>query len=1209
MNQWLILGFVLSFILGFKYCKEELKNPLLIVFTLFIGYFIYSKYKPTINEKFTNMYEDDSRAVRYGDIITIWSPNVNKFMNADARLGNKMAREPLGRINLSRSLISPEDVSSNMTAVHFMIVDARDPGDIGNTSTIKYGAPVYLRTVQNKDGNFMPTYVAPNKDNNIYMSTQRYDGDATKNEQQLIFESARGLQDSEIYYGDMIMIKSWKKNYIHVSRNDDLVLQDSAAATRNFYVYDRFGQGKNVEWARRGTTRQSSINNNLFSQFAIDGNLLTYSSTAKETNPWWEVTLPKDVLISNIAITNPNTADSGVEKLSKFSIILYDFDNMVVDRKNYSQNKPEPPRYSWNNVNQIARKVRILASGESNLNIAEVKVYGQAVNYSVLLNEEMSKNLISSEEFTNNTSKIFKHRILPKVSDDMTIMFLLELNELPKNMSNIFIKSKDAKINRTPNLLIHPPKNNNKFSNFQYCVTTDNNNNEFGENFMINYNITPNRSFHVAAVHDGGIKPENGWSPCRFLNNNDYKNGIYVCNFMTREFYKISLEDSDVFKSQQVIDLDNPETYGFSFRGLYTDSMSIATIKIYINGTLNTTYKLSGRVKPNLNSLFIGKFGEYSGFNGRMSFLKYSNRVIPDVYIQKESQILTGRLSIELLPGIEKVSTQNIIRLDPNYLPDINSQNPEYTIHFWLNSQRPELGTGNDEPIFEYGIEGLYFRSDKNQIYSKTANGEFGIDNAQYIVKPSQWIHIAYVVDSKSMEIYINGKQVGSKAANSKDVKRNSFSIVKVGGFSGSVGNFSFANYKLSVRDIMVLLNNNPGAEAFDKVRTSFTKNGCTANAVNINDPYDDFNSPWISFATRDENAKLEEAISAFKKASDEGIETEDAIKLKMAEKCYGKVDTQTRVELARNKRLLKAAESNKDKIQCLPKAPFTCKKYNIDDFDIRTHKDFEKYIEKSKIREAPKPIDRVVQLPPDPAKYLTKEFVESNYIDKKNLENTPAFLEMKNKLAAVNAQLKDMENLKDLVTKCQANEKTIASMQKYIEDMKKIGTSSEVSKLKNEFDMIQKDASKDATKLLDAVNARLTLGDMANKKFDIDKDIDDLLKGRDAQFMKDNLELQKIQDRLKEKTGKCAPINRTDRLQPFSKDQKMNGNGTWIKKQMIDLDKIEQMVQRDLKEIEGKLNKMNQKVDKYQATNKLSPVEAAKITNEISSIRKNSNM
>ena len=37
-----------------------------------------------------SMYEDDNRIVRFGDIITVWSPNTNKFWKADALVGNKL---------------------------------------------------------------------------------------------------------------------------------------------------------------------------------------------------------------------------------------------------------------------------------------------------------------------------------------------------------------------------------------------------------------------------------------------------------------------------------------------------------------------------------------------------------------------------------------------------------------------------------------------------------------------------------------------------------------------------------------------------------------------------------------------------------------------------------------------------------------------------------------------------------------------------------------------------------------------------------------------------------------------------------------------------------------------------------------------------------------------------------------------------------------
>lgn len=1176
MNRWIIIGITLFLILVLLCNRNK------------------------IFENFT-MYEDDSRIVRYGDVITIWSPIVNKFFEANNTLGNKMTKEPMGKLVLSQSLMNPEDISSSMMATQFLIVDANDNGDIGNTSAVKYGAPIYLKSIFVSDNN-LPTYIAPSKDNNIYLSTQRFDGDADRAQQQLIIESAKGLQDTEIKYGDMINIKTWKNNYIHISKTNDIVIMDNNTTSRNFYVYDRFGQGSNVDWARRGSTRQSTTNNNLYSNFAIDGNILTFSSTTKEQSPWWEVILPKDILISDIYITNTN--DSSQMPLSNFDIILYDFDNALVDRKKYSDKVLN--KYSWNNINQISRRVKILMNKQGNLNLAEVKVYGQAVNYSILLNEEMSKNLINTRNFKSSDSLSFRHRELPIVHKDMTMMFLIEFSKLPSKVSNIFVKSKNISENRTPNLLIHPPKVNANYSTLQYIVSTDINNNELGENFMINYNVIPNKKFHLTAVHNAGINKNNGWAPCKFSDKSKYSNSIYLCNFTTREFYKIIMEDSAIFKGEPIIDLDDPDNYGFSFRGLYKDSMSIPKILIYINGVLNTTYQLKGNIIQNINSLNIGSFGDYSGFDGTISFLKYSNRVIPNSYIQKESQILTGKMSIELLTNSTRFSTQNIIKIDPNYLPEINSSEPQYSLYFWLNSQRPIVGTGNNEPIFEYGREGLFFKSDSNSLFTKSNSGVIGLDNVNYKVPVDQWIFITYTVSSKNISLYVNNKLVASKTPSKKDVKLNNFHLIKVGGFNGFISNLGFSNYSLTEKDIKLLMNNHPNQESFEKIKRVFNKSGCTNNPIDTFDPYvDNYNVSWINFANKNEDAKLDQSIVDFKKLADEGINTEDPIKLKLAEKCYGVNDSQNRVLLSRNKRLLKEAE-DKDKIKCLPKAPFTCKTYNINDFDIKTHKDFNKFVEKSKIRAPPKPIEKIIELPPDPNKYYTKEYVDKNFVDKKEFEKTPTYLEMKTKLEAMTEQVKELDKMKELVKRCQENEGKLATMEQSIENLKKLSgqepankcIQQQITKLDKEMRSTEKVADKDLEKLKNTLESkdtkRMTLEDIINSKLMIDDELKDLITS------KDNYELLNLQKK------KCS-IDKTGRTTPFSSSnvlgKKINGNGynsKWLKQQILDLDKIEEIVKNDLKEIENRLNKMNEKVS---SSNVLSIGESAEIKNDISSL------
>ncbi len=1144
------------------------------------------------------MFEDDSRTIRYGDIITIWSPSVNKFLQADPTFGNKMnATLPMGIINLSSSLISSEDIPSTMDWVQYTIIDARDPGDLGNTSPVKYGSPVYLRTVNLQDGTFLPTYISPNKNNNVYMSAQRYQNDPKQSEQQLIFESASGLQDSEIHYGDMILMKTWKPDmsYIHVSRANDVILSNSSAITRNFYLCDKFGQGRNVDWARRATTRQSSTNNNLFSQFAIDGNLLTYSSTSKEEKPWWEVILPKDVLISRITISN--ITDPTQSQLSNFDIKIVDFDDTLIDSKTFDKNVNR--NYSWEHVNQIARKVRISLNRNDNLNIADVRVYGQAVNYSVLLNEEMNKNLLSNQQFETTTTVSFKHRTLPKVSKDMTMMFLLELNKLPTETTNIFIKSKDIEQNRTPNLLIYPPKLNANYSTLQYIVTTDSGNNEMGENFMINYNVLPNKKFHLTAIHDGGLNKQNGWIPCKFSSKSKFNNGTYLCNFMTREFYKLVIETSEVFKNETVIELDDPDNYGFSLKGLYSDDMSIPKIKIYINGLLNTTYVVKGAIKNNINSLNVGAYKKYPGFEGTMSFLKFSNRVIPQEYIQKESQILTGQMSIILLPDVTRVALTSTVKIDPNYLPEINSNKPEYTIHLWVNSQRPITGTGNQEAIFKYGEEGLYFQANNNNLLTKTNADQTGIDNTSVGINVDQWTHIAYIIKESNVALYINSKQVASKGLTKTDIKNNSFAIIEVGGFNGFVANAQFCNYALSDKDLKNILNTGPMNDAIDKVRKSFNQAGCTADPIDVSDPYaDNYNSSWINYATKNDDTTLLQSINDFKKLADDGITSGDVIKLKLAEKCYGKTNLSSRVELSKSQG---SSNGSKDGVKCLPKAPFTCKTKGVNDFDITTHKDFSKYIEKNKIRQPPLQASTVTQIPPDPEKYVSVDFVRSNFIEKTKVPISEEYSKMKLKLEEMTQQISEMNKMKELLAKCQANVDKSEHIDKNIQNIKAMRTinpqnltlKQHLDKLHKEKSQTYKQTCKDSSKLLD----KMSLVKMINQK---------AAQNNDYEFLhKKNIELAN----LRKKTDINGLLKRDSRLIPGGEATIKKSSITvpadgknWLEPQKIDLKKIQKMIRSDFADIEKKLDMINKKID----TTKMSNLEAAKLTNKISEIKQN---
>ena len=85
--------------------------------------------------------------------------------------------------------------------------------------------------------------------------------------------------------------------------------------------------------------------------------------------------------------------------------------------------------------------------------------------------------------------------------------------------------------------------------------------------------------------------------------------------------------------------------------------------------------------------------------------------------------------------------------------------------------------------------------------------------------------------------------------------------------------------------------------------------------------------------------------------------------------RCYGK-QSDLRNRLNQQQKLLEHAATKSQK-QCLPIAPFECKTHGINDFDIRTHKDFHKYtLAANVIPPAGNASDYRVESHPDFAKY-----------------------------------------------------------------------------------------------------------------------------------------------------------------------------------------------------------------------------------------------
>ena len=226
-------------------------------------------------------------------------------------------------------------------------------------------------------------------------------------------------------------------------------------------------------------------------------------------------------------------------------------------------------------MQHIARRVRIVQKAqttEEQLTLFSVKVYGQAVDYNVLLDEEMSKNIIvAPSHFVPSRSLRFSPHTLPRVYKDMTIMFMLQLDELPRNPVNIFSTA-------THRVILQPPKQpQHNYGTLQYCRRLNNENNECFD--IASYPVVAHKKFHFAAIHNGGINPLNDWILCHSSSSSSSSPPQYLCNFATRTYYHFNKNNNNNDKSIYTHEISSPVTpeqlAQFQLKGTFVEIVTL----------------------------------------------------------------------------------------------------------------------------------------------------------------------------------------------------------------------------------------------------------------------------------------------------------------------------------------------------------------------------------------------------------------------------------------------------------------------------------------------------------------------------------------------------------------------------------------------------------------------------------------------------------
>ena len=766
--------------------------------------------------KVNHIQQPPQRMVRYGDTITLWSSSVKKFIQGHKKNKNK--------INLSPPFISPEDISNRVQPwAHFVLVDPKAPN---NTGPVLYGGPVLLKTAP--PHTFLS---AMDNDDTLHIGPKK---------QVWMFESLKRKKGESLYYGDMLSLsflsfllqKKEQKKYMSVVQNNEneneneeeekvvvVVVDEKKKNDRYFHIYDHLGQGRNVEWVRRGTTSTSTSNTNQ-----------------KEANPWWEVTLPRDIVISRMTFQNQSKNDDTTTQ-RHYEIQLMENEKVTHMIKSNTET------ISWENINHIARRVRIVQKAqvtEEPLSLTNVKIYGQAVDYNVLLDEEISKSIIEAPtHFGPARSLYFSAHTLPHVLTDMTVMFMLQLDELPRNPTHIYRTA-------THQLILQPPASaQHNYSTLQYCRFHKDKNECFD---ISSFQVVAHKMFHFAAAHNGGINPLNDWILCHLPSSSDTSS--YLCNFATRAYYKYNKNHSHgtIYTREISIPITAEQLDQFQLKGTFVEKdMATPTLTIYINGQPHLTnmsqhHQHHQKENSKHESMTVGAFDTYSGFNGTISFFKFTNRVIPPEYITKEAQLLTGKMSLQLVSEPRPTP----LHFERNRLPTATAGSSGYTIHMWVNYE-PSSAPDN-VTLFSHGAQdGLILQggtilkikhdndNDKNNDNNKNKNN---------IVFPTrQWTHVAYVRrhHDDSIRVFINGKSVAvskAVAAASKAVATNGLTI----GFRGLVSHVTFADYALKKKEIAVLMHGGPLQDAITRLQRAFKEMDCPHKPVK-------FNTAWLPLA------------------------------------------------------------------------------------------------------------------------------------------------------------------------------------------------------------------------------------------------------------------------------------------------------------------------------------------------------------------------
>jgi hypothetical protein len=459
-----------------------------------------------------------------------------------------------------------------------------------------------------------------------YVGYDQYNSIQTDNKMGfLLVDPNENTSTKNIYYGDACSFKTMNDTWLTFSSgNNDIIIENNESTYAKFILYDKYGQGKEINWARRSKTEQSSTFKDNYSTNAILPNDFLYSSTNEEIEPWFLLTLPLYISIENISVLFNNIANEF--QLYELFILDEQQNKIYTLIKSGTDIIKEGNKLDLKIPNISGKHIKISMKNKSSLQIKKIKLYGQPLEHSVLLEKPQSRDLIDYKYIDKQL--VFNQIDLPLVKNDLSIAFYFKIS----NGTTKLLTKGDVKL---------------EINNYKL--------NYNGREIM--YEIEPNKYNHLILFIQNSVNNNisSDWIYVKYLNK------FYFLNKKLKEMRPAVVNNTNI---PIVITPDEFKTNGYVI--LKTSSHSSLT-SIYINNELvfNTSLKLNFQ-----NSLIIHPGNHIKDFK----FANYISKNINN-YISNTSNL---KQNVLLLSDIKTNTSSVYSAVD---LPRINNI---YSFNMWF---------------------------------------------------------------------------------------------------------------------------------------------------------------------------------------------------------------------------------------------------------------------------------------------------------------------------------------------------------------------------------------------------------------------------------------------------------------------------------------------------------------------------------------------